>query len=118
MLEPSGNCSTNAVEEPGCLVALWAAAKAVRGLRGAAARSSASLPICGIVVGLLPVASAGCDAETPLPKASLEAKCSSPLPAARGAASLAVDAALLVSELVEGAAGGSARVAASAVPSK
>ena len=68
MLVPSLNCSTRAVDEPGCLVALCAAAKAVWGLRLASAKVPSSPP------ALLSVASALCEAELLLEELSLEVK--------------------------------------------
>ena len=68
MLDPSLNCNTRAVEEPGCLVALCAAAKAVWGLRLASAKMPASPP------AMLSAASAHCEAELLLEELSLEVR--------------------------------------------
>lgn len=112
MLDPSLNCSTRAVEEPGCLVALCAAAKAVWGFRLAPAKMHSSPP------ALLSVASARRKAELLLEELSLAVKWSRPLSAVCGCLSL--DAVLEVPELLEDeeALADSARVAATAPPSK
>ena len=57
VLDSSLSCRTRAVEEPGCLVALCAAANAVCGLRFESAKTAAVWSVCDVEPGLLSLAS-------------------------------------------------------------